>query len=228
MATLSSLLSSIKAIVRNDAITDTEIKTRINDAVYAIAAGVALPDGRFSACLPDLYNYDTITTDLLDAYTELPCDYQRNVFNVIDSVGRTIDPARGGDYYSFDLFLNSIPEPNLTEVGTVRFVVVKGSKLYYQGIPSTSETLSIHYYREPFEMTGDTNTPDGIPAQFQVPLIVHYVCRDIFGDILEFGKKERFTYHSSRFLQALMELTDFIGNNDNQESTYFVPSGDNL
>ena len=119
----------------------------------------------------------------------------------------------GGDHYSFDLFLNSTSSQDLSEIGTVRMVAVKGRNLYHQGIPAEGfeEALTIHFYRKPVVMVANSDTPDGIDETFQIPLIKHYVCRDIFGDILEGAKKGRFQYHSDQFNKAMLDYTNFIG-----------------
>ena len=223
MAVLSSLISSIKAIVRNDAILDPEIIIAINEAVYAIAAGITLPDNRISAPLPELYKSAIIATTT-EAYADLPATYQRDVFHIVDANGNQISPLDGGDYYSFDLFLNSVTKQDLSETGSIRMVALKGLQIYYQGIPAVSENITLHFYRKPIDMDELTDTPDGIPLQFQAPLIKHYVCRDIFGDILEGSTKGRYAYHSGLFLKVLTDMTDFIGNDIS--STFWVAGGD--
>lgn len=218
MPSLDFLQTSIKAVIRNDATLDSELLSRINNAVSVIAGGLRLPDGRFSPPLPDLYKSGTVATTT-KAYADLPADYQRNVFYISDGTDK-ISPPAGGNYYSFMLFLNSITEKDLSETGSIYSVVVKGKKVYYQGIPSVSEDLIVMYYRKPVDMSAPSDEPDGIPVQFQTPLIKHYVCADIFGDILGDSKKTKYTYHSTRFYKTMIDLIDFIGESDAEPMYY--------
>lgn len=213
MATVTVITALIRAIIRNDALIDGgDVLARMNVAVSAIAGGIVLPDDRLSEPLPDLYTTGVVTTTTTP-YIALPDTYQRNVFYITDANGRAIQPLEGGDHYSFDLFLNSTSSQDLSEVGTVRMVAVKGRNLYYQGIPAEGfeEALTIHFYRKPVDMVANSDTPDGIDETFQIPLIKHYVCRDVFGDILEGAKKGRFQYHSDQFNKAMLDYTNFIG-----------------
>ena len=213
MATVTVITALIRSIIRSDSILDgSDILSRMNVAVSAIAAGIVLLDGRISEPLPNLYKTGTVTTTTTP-YIALPATYQRNVFYITGADGREIQPLEGGDHYSFDLFLNSISSQDLSEVGSVRTVAIKGQNLYYQGIPAegSEEDLTLHFYRKPVDMDETDDEPDGIDESFQIPLIKHYVCRDIFGDILEGSKKGRFQYHDSQFNKAMIDYTNFIG-----------------
>jgi hypothetical protein len=77
---LSTLLGEIKGIIQDDGYPDTELIDKINYAVSHIAGGVLMPDGSISPPLPDLIDYDIVTTSTTLAYVSLPSDYQRNVF----------------------------------------------------------------------------------------------------------------------------------------------------
>jgi len=211
MATLSDLVSAIDSIIQ-----DTDIPTitkNINKAVLAIAGGIMMPDRVISPPLPDLIDYATVATTTV-AHVSLPTDYQRKVFMVLDSSGNQIAPPQGGDYYAYALFLKQLSDKRLTETGSVYKVAVKGSNLYYQGIPTVAETLGLHYYRKPVDMALDGDTPDGLPEHLQERLIKHYVCKEIFGDMIEDGQDNTgvgYKFHSGKFMEAMMELIDFIG-----------------
>lgn len=210
---LSSLTTAIDGILQDGAYTEEVIVSRINAKVQHIAAGVMLPDRSLSPPLPDLMDYATVTTTTL-AYVALPSDYQRNVFLVLDSSGVKIDPPPGGDYYAFQLFLRSIADMRLSESGSVYRVAVKGKNLYYQGIPSTAETIGLHFYRKPATLALDGDEPEGIPEQLQERLIVHGVLADIYGSQIEDGLDNAgkgAAFHSGKFMEAVLELTEFIG-----------------
>ena len=221
MATLATLTAAISTIIQDSSITD--ITDRINDCVQMISAGVRLPDGRVSPPLPELFQTDTITTDVSLAYVSLPATYQRNVFFVADASGDKINPPKGGDLYSFMLFLKQIYKKDLTEAGSVYAVSIKGNRLYYQGIPSTPKDLTLHFYRKPALLVDSTDVPEGIPSHLQRQLIVNFVCADIFGSMIEDGEtsnKMASTYHLNEYYKSLISLVDFIGEDDSEPIFY--------
>ena len=211
---LNTLTNAIQEILQDDAYTNTKVESLINDAVTAIAAGIRMPNGGISPPLPDLFTISTVTTVLGVAYVSLPVNYQRGLMNVYDSSGVRISHPRGGDYYSFNLFLRQANHKALLETGSVYMVCVKGSKLYYQGIPTTATTLGVHYYKRPTPMVTATDEPDGIPEHLQLRLIKHYVCKEIYGEAIEDGQDNHgigVKYHTGKFYEAMTELCDYIG-----------------
>jgi hypothetical protein len=168
----------------------------------------------------------TVTTSTTLPYVSLPVNYQRKVMNIYDSSGCRIAPPSGGDYYAFALFLKRVSNFNLTEAGSVYRVCVKGSKLYYQGIPAAATALGIHYYRKPVDIALDADVPDGIPDHLAERLIKHYVIKNVYGDMIEAGVTEPargFQYHEAQFYQAMTDLCDFIG--IDAEPTYYGSGG---
>lgn len=190
-----------------------EIIDRINDAVSAIAGGLRMPDGQRTPPLPDLYTSDTVETSTSNPYVALPSDYQRNVFMVVDTNGQQLSPPNGGGYYDFALFLRQADKKDLSRTGAISRVCVKGTNLYYQGIPSASKTLTVHYYRQPGDMAADADTVDGLPGHLAKKLIKHYVAADIFGEIEDGDNSQGTGYklHSAKLIDALMDLIDYAG-----------------
>ena len=198
------------------------IATDINEAVNAIAVGIRMPNGETSPPLPDLYDSDTVATDTDAAYEAMPSDYQRHLFMVVDENGNKIAPPKGGDYYNFKLFLRQADKKDLSRAGSVSMVCLKGSNLYYQGIPSASYDLTVHFYRAPEDMSEATDTVDGIPDQFATKLIKHYVAKEIMGSGIEdgdnsVGKGE--AYHTRKFFEVMTDFMDWIGEDD--EPVYY-------
>lgn len=228
MTTFATLKTQIENLVvlQDPAYLDLSLDDRINDAVSSIAAGIRMPDGSVSPVLPDLYQTDTVATTV-NAYADLPATYQRNLFYVSDSNGYRIAAPTDGGYYDFVLFLNGCYKKDLSETGTVYVACVKGSKIYYQGIPSASANLTVNYYRKPVDMSADDSTPDGIPDHLQSRLIKHYVARELFGETVKIDKTTQFklTYHENEFYKAMQDLIDFVGENDNEPMYY---GGDNI
>jgi hypothetical protein len=213
MATLHEIYGAIDKLLQDPDYDEPEIVSLINQALQEIAAGVRMPDGGISPPLPDLVDYDTVTTTAA-AYASLPDDYQRGVFLVLDSSGYRIDPPRGGGYYAFALFMNQIQDKRLTEAGSVYRVVVKGSRLYYQGIPTAAATLGVHFFRKPATLYEDEDVPEGIPEHLQLKLLKHWVLKDVFGEAIEDGQDNvavAAKYHTTKAYEALTALCDFIG-----------------
>jgi len=144
----------------------------------------------------------------------MPADYQRNLCMVADSDGTRIRHPIGGNYNSFQRFLNQAEKKDLSDTGSVFIACVKGNRLYYQSIPTVAETLTVHFFRKPTAMATATDTPDGIPDHLQLRLIRHYVCKQIFGQGIEDGENNQgtgFKYHNAMFYEAMDELVDFVG-----------------
>lgn len=212
--TLATLREAIADILQDAAYTDLILTSKINAVVTRIAGGIRIPNGQTSPPLPDLFTMGTVTTSLTLPYVLLPTNYQRQVNVVADTSGDRICSPSNGDYYSFALFLKQISNLNMTEAGSVYLVAVKGTKLYYQGIPTVAETLSVHYYKKPTAMVYDYDTPDGIPDHLAERLIKHRVIADIYGEQIEAGVTEPSKgceYHTGRFMDAMIELVDFVG-----------------
>jgi len=233
MATLSSLRDRIKRMVgHNIPQKDTQLTDMCNEAVSNIAAGIRMPNRGISPPLPDLQDTDTVATATDAAYKALPSDYMRGLYLVADSSGDKIAPPKGGGYYAFKLFMKSIQELDLSESGSIYRVAVKGSNLYYQGIPTATTNLTVWFYRKPTDMTANDDEPDGIPDHLQVRLICHHVCKEILGELLHrtkdaqdlkvllMGKK----YHKTEFYEAMQDLVDFIG--IDAEPMYYASSND--
>ena len=221
MATLDALRSRIKRMVGHEIPHKaTQLTAFCNEAVDNIAAGIRMPNGDISAPLPDLQDTDTVETATDAAYKSLPDDYMRGLYLVADSSGNTIASPRGGDYYAFKLFMkHHAIEKDLSEAGSVHHVVVKGSNLYYQGIPTASTALTVWFYRTPTAMSKTSDTPDGIPDHLQSRLICHHACKEILGELLHRTKDENDlkvlllgkSYHKKEFIEAMLDLVDFIG-----------------
>lgn len=212
--TLSLLVEEISSIIQDSAFDDASITLKLNQKQKAIAAGVRMPDGSYSPPLPDLYKYSTVTTSTSLAYVSLPTDYQRHAFRILDDSGDIISCPIGGDYYAFNLFMKQIQDLRLTESGSIYKVAIKGTKLYYQGIPTAAETIGVHYYRKPTDMALDDDSPDGIPEHLQLRLLKHGVLADLFGEAIEDGQDNSgiaTKYHTAKFYEAMTELCDFIG-----------------
>ena len=212
MPTLETLRTQIGKIVKDPVYqVPSDLNLRINQLIAKIAAGIRMPDGSVSPPLPDLYSSENISTSASSSNVKMPATFHKSLVRVADTNGYQINPPDGGDYTSFQLFLN---RTTLTRAGTVFMCALKGRNLYYQGIPATPASLTLHFYRKPVDMTSGTDEPDGIPEHLAIPLIKHGVCMEIFGEGLEDGEDNQgvgVKYHTGKFFEAMMDLVEFVG-----------------
>ena len=228
MSTLVNIRNAISIAIQDPVYSGSMLVTKINDCITSIAGGIRMPNGQISPPLPDLFTTLTISTETDAAFKTLGTTYQRGVFSIADSSGDPIAPPAGGDYYAFRLFLKKCSEKDLSESGSIYIVAVKGTNLYYQGIPSASVDLTVHGYRLPIDISKDADTPDGIPEHLQMRLIRHSVCREIFGDNIH-NKRDgasKAAYHNTEFYAAMQDLIDYIG--IDSEPLYYGSINDNI
>ena len=82
--------------------------------------------------------------------------------------------------------------PGLEDTGDVVDVALEDAILYYQGMPSTAETLLCLGYANPDTLTNDTDTPSFFPAHLHREYIVNKALEKAYNmveDALEFKDK---------------------------------------
>lgn len=191
----------------DDAGYSATISTFINEAVLFIAGGVRMPDRSVSPPLPGLFTIGTVIAGPTDNKVALPAGFQRNLEYAYSGYsGTTVRVHR-----SFRRLVKTFP--SMAVPGPVVAVAQKGSNLYYQGIPLAPDTLTIHYYRRPTDMTTTASTPDGIPEHLQERLITHRAAWRVFDEIEDGieGRKVNTEYHLRRFYEAMDDLIAFVG-----------------
>ena len=172
--TFASLINRVNILIDNPAIYDF-LGDFINQGVYEITGGMpSLLDGienpllnSLTPPLPGLFTIDTVATSTTAAYVNMPTNFHRDLQFVSSSTGSEIDLAE-----SFIEFAETYPL--LNKSGKISELIEHGRKLYYQGIPTSSETVTLHYYRKPVNMVNDADTPDGIPEHLQEALLVNF------------------------------------------------------
>jgi len=207
------LIERVREKIHDASYTPAMILARLNKGVGRIAGMVDLPD---------LKSSDTVETTT-DPYVALPST-AGNVFHrkekslfFVSSQGQDIEI---NIMESWIKFLEKWP--TLDEAADVRDVCVRGSRLYYQPIPATADTLDLHFFRRPVDMTANSDDePDGIPEDLQEDLLVSFACWDIYSDIEdEGGKTPETDKYQRRFAQALAELQMIVGPKDQRADHY--------
>lgn len=203
MANLADLQAEVKRQIQDKSFNSIVIKMFLNKAITDICNGVPIiwpenGDQTLSQPMPDLYTIGTVDTSLVNAYVSLPTGYQRDVCFVASENGYEVT-----QYENFIDFVRNFPLLNMS--GSVVGYSVKGSKLYYQGIPTSADTLTVHYYTSPTAMTEDDDIPSGIPSRFHETLIVYDACLRIFNEIYE-GTTEQHSTVAAFEKKRMIEL----------------------
>jgi hypothetical protein len=207
MSTFAQIISRVTTIVK-DTETATLYGDLINQGVSEIAGGMQSTLGDWiTPPLPELFAIDTVATDLTYGYVEMPETYQRSLQLVVSASGKEISIAN-----SFINFTETYP--TLDKKGGISEAIENGNMLYYQRIPSVSETLTLHFYRLPVAMTEDDDTPDGIPEHLQMSLLSNYAAWKSF-ELIEDGLEDdtpNTNKYRQFFLTALRTLELSIPN----------------
>lgn len=168
MPTFKELKDRVELLIDDSKMSSTSAGSFINQGVSEIAGGMKSDNlDVITPPLPDLFTIDTVTTSVTDAFVSMPSTYQRNLQLVVSARGSEIDIA-----HSFIEFTETYPA--LNKVGNISEVVEQGGKLYYQGIPSVAEILTLHFFRKPVIMVADEDKPDGIPEHLQIALLTNF------------------------------------------------------
>jgi hypothetical protein len=143
-------VEDVKSIIQDTTFSSEDILAYLNEGQKKIAGGILIqyPDKTQvrSSPLPDLSTTDDLTTSTSNAYISMPSNYDRNLyFLTSETTDLRVDVLSGMgellDYY-----------PALDNTGQTRFAAIRGSRLYYQGMPSSAESLTAYYYRTPYDM----------------------------------------------------------------------------
>jgi len=158
MATQAALIDGVKEVVQDNAFSSARILQYLNQGQRQIAGGIFIqyPDRTqlISSPLPELETDDDLTTSITLPYIDMPSDFGRNLVALVSATNELRIEVLG----SLTELLNYYPE--LDNTNRVTLAAVRGKRLYYQGMPSSSETLTAFYYRNPYDMATITGGTD--------------------------------------------------------------------
>lgn len=179
MATFAELKTYVEKIIQDTSL-NSMIGAYMNQGILEIAGGMQSALGDWiTPPLPELLTIGTVTTSVDAAYVSMPTNFQRVLQFAASSNGAEIDIE--------DSFIEfSETYPLLNQTGSITSVIERGNNFYYQGIPTTAEDVTIHYYRYPIPMDAIDDTPDGIPSHLQRSLLVNYTAWKIY-ELIEDG-----------------------------------------
>lgn len=174
MTTFAQLEALVVDIVQDTSFTSATIRSHLNQGVLEIAGGLQSTLGdHIMAPLPNLYTIGAVDTVTDAAYVAMPATFQRDLQFAANASNVEIDIANSMIGFSQDY-------PLMSRSGRINEVIEQGGSLYYQGIPTSVETITLHFYRLPVDMSANEDTPDGLPTHLQIPLLVNYTCWEIF------------------------------------------------
>jgi hypothetical protein len=210
MPTSTELIQDVKDAVLGASFSNATILRSINKGINRVAGMVLLPDLEAS---------HTVTTGTGN-YLDLPDDFHREIQAVYDDANE----RKVKIYESFVEFLNRYPGLAVTG-STVEAVSKRAQRLYYQPIPDSAQTVTVYYYRKPIAMvevstppvTGAQITPDGIPDHLATDLLVSFAAMDLWRNIeQDENNQPNVEKYASLFGRALMELREFVGEEDGE------------
>ncbi|MHC4310882.1 MAG: phage adaptor protein [Planctomycetota bacterium] len=157
--------------------------------------------------LPDLETITNVDTDANVNNIRLPRDYQRNLrwaHSTTHNRRIKIYPSTVQLFRWFNM---------LDQTGRIVGLAIKGRHLYYQRVPSSSETIRLNYWRYPERIDMRTEKVDVLPEHLVEPLLVSYACREIFEEIEDGidGQKVNTTYYDKKYTEAEGELSELLG-----------------
>ena len=203
---LSTLVERVEKVARLHSFIATGVKGYLNEAVLDAASQVLLPD---------LQSSENVRTHTNSYKVDMPDEYHRNLYFVSsDATDLEIKIFRTKTALLRD-------HPRLETTGDVEAVCVSEKALHYNPIPSTADTLTLHYYRQPVEMTADTDEPDGIPAHLQDKLLVNYALAKVFEPFEDNPLAAKLkSKHEGAYYSALVDTKTFVGDTDEGGPAY--------
>jgi hypothetical protein len=213
--TVNGIVVKIRDLIQDSSYTSaTDVISTMNQLYLELGGGVRIIDkagvSRMTPPLPGLLTSATTHTSATYAYVSMPTDFQRGPQSVYDSSGNKIPVKEWSEFIKGNTLLD--------KAGAVTKACVTGnSRLYYQGIPVTSETLTMYYWKEPTALayTAGTATPSvitAIPNHLKEPLFVNGVCARIYNEIEDGteGNKTNTIFYESQFQKNLLDLESSI------------------
>jgi hypothetical protein len=166
---LEAIRNEVENLVDDQSYDADTIDRYINDTL-AFAAGLV--------SLPTLKMIGVVDTVVGQAYmSAVPAD------STFSGVLRRVKKADGKEpriYPDLERFLDDYTMDN---EGQVEAVCLEGSVLWYQKIPSTPETLTILYFKNPSPLSQDNDEPSDFPGHTHRKLFVHGTAFTIFDQI---------------------------------------------
>jgi len=150
MTTQALLIQGVKELIQDTTFDSTRILNYLNQGIRQIAGGIFItyPDRTqvLSSPAPLLGTSSELETSIANQYISLPTNFGRGLYHLVSDT----NDVEINIYDSFAELLSQYP--TLDNTSRVIAASIRGSRLYYQGMPSVAETLTAYYYRVPTDM----------------------------------------------------------------------------
>ena len=169
-----------------------EIATEPGLPALIKSADVVVPEGEYQVAVPDDYFAHPIFPYL-------------KVYNLTSGIKSEVTTWK---YLSE--FLERFGD--LEADGDVSHACVSGQTMYVQYRPRADQTLRLWYTQMPPVIEDADSDISFIPKQLQVPLLVNYVCYQVYSEIEDGveGRAPNMDRYFAKYQMALKQLSDFV------------------
>ena len=111
--------------------------------------------------------------------------------------------------------------PSMSDAGDVEYIVIEGSTMYYQKIPTIATALTLLHRRKPVAMVEDEDEPEGIPSHLHLGVLVPKAANigfDLIEDGAE-GKKVNTIAQVIKYNKGLHDLRCWVAKRVPHRST---------
>ena len=198
MPTYNELYRQTQNIIKDRAL-DKDIPNELNRAVQTIADWSSP-----LILLPALKRTSTVTTSTDLPYVSLPAVFLRQLYHVesANKANAKINIIQS-DHTMRKIWGDMDTEGDVEDVCADK----ETGRLYYQGIPSTSDTLTLYFYEKPDDLDGTVSDEiTVVPSQYQMSTI----CRMAAAKILMNIDVNRAVEQTTLYINGLNQLHEYL------------------
>lgn len=201
MAYFGEMLTNVAETVDDDSISETKIKSLLNEAVVHCASKVRLPEFESSGTFETVV--DDHSVDIPDAW-----NYHRGLYaaSVPDA-----DPLKVVS--SIGIIKNKYPEIDAELIeGYIEFLMIRNGQLLYFPVPTEIATVYCKFYEKPTPLAKSKDIPSCLPDHLQAPLLESYALWKLYAKIEDGneGRKINTLYYKKEFKESFDELDEDI------------------
>jgi hypothetical protein len=201
MAYFGDMITNILETVDDDSVTETKVKSLINQGVLLCASKVRLPEFESSG------TFDTVT----DAHNvEIPVswNYHRSLYAAAIPNGSPIKVVS-----AIGIIKDKYPEIDAELINdSIEFLMIRNGQLLYFPVPAEITTVYCKFYEQPTPLAKSKDIPSCLPDHLHEPLLESYTLWKLYAKIEDGneGRKTNTLYYKKEFQEAFQELDDDI------------------
>ncbi len=201
---LSEIRDEVQLIVQDSSFSDEAINGYINQVLQTVCA---------ECMIPSLKRISTVTTSTTLAYVNISTltgGFSGRLVKVLNSDGEAIEIVP-----SVELLMDEYG--TMDEAGDIERCCLEGSVLWYAKIPEAAETLTVLYFRDPEELSSDSDEPSDIPQFCHRPLLVCGTAAILY-DLIEGGdvdeqQRVNTRVYQTMFNDGMRKMVEWLGRN---------------